>query len=282
MKNSSDKFDDFDPGRMHVWESQVLQGIEENLSSLHPLNNDWLVRCYSTVSSTMDVGHELLEDVSPGRPGLVLAKEQTKGRGRQGRSWESAATGFYATYCFAVPDNVQNIFSFPLVVACALAEMFESFGLKVCVKWPNDILSREGEKLSGILVELVQEKGFYYVLVGVGVNLLGEPKNLQSTSLFSLTGRQFSPPHIAVELSERLALSLARLEENGFIYFKENWLERAWHLNEKLTVHVSDELITGTFRGLNDLGHLLLEIDGEVKEISSGIVMGGGVNVADS
>lgn len=113
-----------------------------------------------TASSTQDEARRLLEAGEASLGHVVVADEQTAGRGRFGRSWVSPSGGLYAT--FLVPHAA----GITLLAGVAVARALERFGGAVGLKWPNDVLVG-GEKLAGILIETDGD----VALVGVGVNI---------------------------------------------------------------------------------------------------------------
>ena len=122
---------------------------------------------FDRVSSTQDVARKYAED---GREVVVVAEEQTGGRGRLGRKWFSPRGGLW----FSV---VLRRIETPVTLVClaaglAVAEAVEELtGLKPCLKWPNDVLIN-GRKVCGVLVEgkFTGEK-LSYLIVGVGLNV---------------------------------------------------------------------------------------------------------------
>ena len=117
---------------------------------------------FKKVGSTMDIAESFIRK---GKEGIIVAEEQSRGRGRYGRIWISPPGGLYLSWILKRekmnPDTINKIFSLTLI------ETFSSFGIRNCkIKFPNDIMI-EGRKIAGILVE---NKGDYFV-VGVGVNL---------------------------------------------------------------------------------------------------------------
>lgn len=123
------------------------------------------------VPSTMDVAHALGAAGAPGGT-LVLADEQTAGRGRHGRSWESArGKGIWLTLLERPADaSALDVLSLRLGIAAAAAlDPFASAPVRV--KWPNDLLV-DGRKLAGILVEARWREGSVdWVAVGMGLNV---------------------------------------------------------------------------------------------------------------
>jgi BirA family transcriptional regulator, biotin operon repressor / biotin---[acetyl-CoA-carboxylase] ligase len=127
---------------------------------------------YATIGSTNDRALELAADGEP-EGGLVLAEEQTSGRGRRDRSWHSGARlGIYASVILRprVPAPRAPLFTFTAAVAVASA-IREACGLEARIKWPNDVLVGP-RKIAGILGETRgSEPVIREMVVGMGVNV---------------------------------------------------------------------------------------------------------------
>src|SRR5687767_289106 len=123
----------------------------------------------------------------------IIAREQTRGRGRLDRSWHSARDA--GLYLSIVLRPRFELASWPLInLAAALAvhdAIFRTCDLKVDIKWPNDVCVRD-QKLCGILAETVETEIGLAAIVGIGINLRDEnfPAELKphATSLRSATG----------------------------------------------------------------------------------------------
>lgn len=103
----------------------------------------------------------------------VVADQQTMGRGRRGRSWESADEGnLYMSLLLRPVFDKESASMVTLVMALSVAKVItEMTGLEAKIKWPNDIVIR-GRKAVGILTELIlNEEGGYYLVCGVGINV---------------------------------------------------------------------------------------------------------------
>jgi BirA family biotin operon repressor/biotin-[acetyl-CoA-carboxylase] ligase len=212
-----------------------------------------------------------MKDIPRGNAGLVLAQSQEKGRGRQGRVWQESSTGFYGTFVFKSQAKLDNFFCLPLVVGLGISETLADLSCDTHIKWPNDLLSVGGRKICGILIEYVRDGDFNTFLVGIGINLQGEPSGeSRAVSIFTETGKIYSPTFVGARLGEKLFNFFGEVEESGFHPFRERWLSRTKGLDSPLSIHVGREIVTGIFRGVGPLGYLLLEINGEIKEISSG------------
>lgn len=129
------------------------------------------VELLATVSSTQDVAHELASRGAP-EGTLVLADEQTSGRGRQGRAWTSEpGAGIWLTL-IERPTDPASADVLSLRVGLAVARALDRFAMEpVRLKWPNDVYT-EGRKLAGVLAEARWRDGAVeWVAVGVGINL---------------------------------------------------------------------------------------------------------------
>jgi len=121
------------------------------------------------------------------------------------------------------------------------------------------------------LIELVKSKTHNSFLVGIGLNLQGEPSSQsRATSVFSETGRRYSAPSIASILSPKLNEAFGTVAKDGFKPFKDLWLSKTKGLNDRFSVHIGNEIVNGFFRGVSDLGYLQLEVNGEIRELPSG------------
>lgn len=107
---------------------------------------------------------------------VVIADEQTEGRGRLGREWVSPKGNLYCSILLPPfrEDNVTPVLS--LVAANAVYQAIVPFidpPTALSIKWPNDILI-DGKKVAGILLEATNLHGLSFVVVGVGINLVAE------------------------------------------------------------------------------------------------------------
>lgn len=105
---------------------------------------------------------------------MVQADEQTAGKGRKNRSWESPPGGLYFSICTGQGPLL------PLKGSIAVAEVLDELGVSPKLKWPNDVLV-EGKKVCGILVESLEKKA----VVGIGLNVESAPL-IDSTCLSDL------------------------------------------------------------------------------------------------
>lgn len=127
------------------------------------------------IKETDSTNEEIKRRATKGAPdGLwVVADKQTNGRGRRGRSWESADEGnLYMSLLLRPTFSKESASMVTLVMALSVASVIrEMTGLDAKIKWPNDIVIG-GKKAVGILTELTfDEQGSYYLVCGVGINV---------------------------------------------------------------------------------------------------------------
>lgn len=200
---------------------------------------------------------------------VVIAEEQTKGKGTKGRSWYSARKkGLYFSVILTPP--FPDISLLPLVAGLAVSEAILScLGIRAGLKWPNDVVW-EGEKLAGILCE----SGFLgnrvtYAILGVGLNVRHEkgdfPKEIRRQA-------------VSLELIKK-----EKIEEEAFLdcllQFLNRWygcflkgekrrILRAYQeksvlpLGEKIDLIMERKVLSGVYRGLDPQGGLILERNG--------------------
>jgi BirA family transcriptional regulator, biotin operon repressor / biotin---[acetyl-CoA-carboxylase] ligase len=139
------------------------------------------VELLESTTSTLDVAHRLAARGAPAGT-LVIANEQTAGRGRGGKSWQSApGAGLWLTL-IERPSDSSGLGVLSLRVGLAAAEALDRFAPEpIRLKWPNDLYIDQG-KLGGILVEARwREQAVEWVAIGLGVNVQA-PTNVETAA----------------------------------------------------------------------------------------------------
>lgn len=215
---------------------------------------------YSSVGSTQDVARREAEDGAP-EGTVVLADEQTAGRGRLGRSWASPpGQNLYLTLVLRPPLEVLKRLSIvaPLAVARAVAE---TAGLQAGIKWPNDVwIGRR--KLSGVLMESeVQGDQVRYCLPGIGVNVNMDVEAFPdlaaiATSLRRELGREVSREDVLASLLNHFEVLYEEARRGRPVL--EEWRARLITLGQQVTVRCGDQVEEGLAEDVDDEGRLLL------------------------
>ena len=135
---------------------------------------DYIYKHYESVASTNDIAKNLINEYCP-EGTIIFADEQTDGRGRLGRVWESKKGETISTSLVLYPTlSDEAISCITLVAALSVRLAIKRFaGLECKIKWPNDI-TISGKKICGILTERIFIDGKSAVILGIGVNVKNE------------------------------------------------------------------------------------------------------------
>lgn len=214
----------------------------------------------------------------------IVARQQSAGRGRRGREWESETGNLFATLLTLTAKPPAEAAQVTFVAALAVVDLFDAFALPGCVsiKWPNDVMLA-GDKASGILIESgVHATGSLWLAVGIGVNLARAPEGTErpATSLADHLRSDIAyPPAIdaaATVLAEAFAVWQARWESLGFQPILDAWTTRTNGLDGPCVARLGHETVTGVADGVEPDGALRLRTaDGQLRLISAGDVFFG-------
>ncbi|MEW6771172.1 MAG: biotin--[acetyl-CoA-carboxylase] ligase [Bacillota bacterium] len=234
-------------------------------------------RYHPVTSSTNDRAKELAQSGAP-EGTVVVAEQQTGGRGRRGRSWHSPPGGLWFSLLLRPDVPPAETQTLPLLLSVAVVRGIEEhLGLQPGLKWPNDILLG-GRKVGGILTEMSAEtEQVHHVVAGIGlnVNITSFPPELETTatSLRIQSGGEVSRARL-------LGVLLAVIEEDyrrwcraGFAPFHAAYQERCSFLGKEVVVVAAGEVLTGLAAGVDAAGRLLLSVPGGgIKRLSGGEV----------
>lgn len=207
---------------------------------------------------------------------VLLARRQTAGRGRRGRSWLSPpGQGLTFSCGWNLPDSVQSPAGLSLAAGLAVAEALESLGTQgLRLKWPNDLLA-DGAKLGGILIELTSgQQRARRAIIGIGINLRAPAEGLPpgATSLH----QHVEPiPADAAVLACILLRLHARLQDfavGGFTALRADWQKRDAFNGRMVRITGEAAEQVGRCEGVDDDGALLLYGPAGTQRILSGDV----------
>ncbi|HEX6922433.1 MAG TPA: biotin--[acetyl-CoA-carboxylase] ligase [Bacillales bacterium] len=230
-----------------------------------------------SVSSTQEIAHKLARE-GAGEGTIVVADEQTVGRGRLGRPWHSPkGTGIWASLILKPHIPPQQAPQLTLLAAVGVVKgIRQATGLECDIKWPNDILVH-GKKLVGILTELQADPDqVNSVIVGMGMNVNVEesdfPADLQriATSIRIEAGREIDRAELLRHILKQTELLYKDYLQEGFRFVKLLWESHAVSLGNIIQARTLRGTIVGRAMGLSDQGFLILEDEsGKRHEISS-------------
>src|SRR5262245_481937 len=234
-----------------------------------------VLRFESLPSTNTELARMATEGAAEGL--VILADEQTAGRGRLQRAWSSPkGAGLYFSILLrpAIPVDQWPLITFAAALAAGDA-LREAAGVQTDIKWPNDLLSGE-RKICGILAEAIDTPAGRAVILGIGINLTQNafPPELANvaTSVSESTGRPPDREQILAALSDALSDWYSRLSDPGQIV--DAWSNRSSYAIGKLVqVSNGDDVWQGTTSGVEPDGALRLRTtSGEIKLVRAGDV----------
>ena len=247
-----------------------------------PLN--WSIATEQSATSTSDLAKRAAANGAPSGQAF-LAIEQTAGRGRYGRHWDSQKGGMYLSVLLRPSVPVDQWFALSFAASLAVLEAVRSQLAthlssaempQTGLKWPNDVIVAGG-KISGILLE-VEGKA---LIVGSGVNIgpVGQvgSQNIAPIALADIwpdgAGDLPQPYDFATAYLDRLAFWYGRFRQSGFGPIRDAWLENALFLGQHVAVQCDAKVLSGVFHDLGmDGTMLLLDDSGQTHHISTGDV----------
>ena len=248
------------------------------------LGTSWLARSYHHYRQIGSTNDEALILAAKGAEHgtVVVAEEQTKGRGRLQRSWFSpAGCGIYLSMILRTPLPIQEAPQSSMVAGLALVKVLqENYGLQAAIKWPNDVLIR-GKKLVGILADMQSDQDYTrFVVIGMGINVnhrqsdLTGPFRYPATSLAIELGSPVKRRDLLLNVIHRLETEYDRFLKNGFGAMLTEFERASAILGKQLRIQSGKEEFSGMALGFTREGALrLLKGDGKEEVIWVGDVL---------
>lgn len=233
---------------------------------------------FQSIGSTNDKAKELAGDSEEGT--VIVAEEQTSGRGRLGRSWSSRGRkGIYASVILKPDMEPANAAKLTLLGAAAVALALADCGIEALIKWPNDIII-DGKKAAGILTEMSSELGIVnHIILGIGINVNQSVEEIppelidKATSLKAASGKPIQRKHL-------IALVLNRLDEL-YVQFKETGdMDHALDICRERSAVIGKDIIviqgrkqrSGHAVSINHDGELMVRFEEGLEQVISGEV----------
>lgn len=261
------------PGGLDLLDQEsIREALSETVSGLIPA-----IDVFEKVDSTNEVALSRARR-APSHRTVILAEQQTAGRGRRGRPWVSPyGSNLYFSLIWEFDGGASVIEGLSLAVGVTLCQALTSAGVRnLGLKWPNDLVV-QGEKAGGILIELNGDlSGRCQTIIGVGLNI-GMPQaaadaidqpwvDLRSCGL-AIPGRN----KVAAVVLDTLVRGLEVFERYGLPAFLASWRELDVLRDQVVTVAIGDSHVEGVAAGISDDGALLLRLaDGTLATFKGG------------
>ena len=194
---------------------------------------------------------------------IIIAKEQTGGRGTKGRSFVSARGGVYLSALTFYEDfKAKNAFTLMANAAVAVCETLRFYGLAPVIKWANDIYVND-KKICGILIENVfSGENISSSIVGIGLNVVNPlPNELENiaTTMQRVTGENYDVEEVTSRLISEL-LTKRSMQE---------YISNIGYMGKEVTLYIGNERVHGRLVSVDEQGGLLVEIQGERRRLTS-------------
>lgn len=211
---------------------------------------------FTKIESTNDFARSLITKHKIFK-GIVIADEQTQGRGRYGNKWNSPKGNLYFTIFF--PILKSNLKKIQFLAQLQIRNIIKNYNIKnVTLKWPNDLYINN-KKVCGILQESIV-LGKLFLIIGVGINVKSSPmiKKYPTTYLNKETNKKI----ILKELVEKLKMAFeSNIIDKKYSFKKivKDWNKYAFNKNKFIDFKLNNKIYKGIFRGINNNGALILE-----------------------
>ncbi|MDD5633868.1 MAG: biotin--[acetyl-CoA-carboxylase] ligase [Candidatus Omnitrophica bacterium] len=234
------------------------------------------VHYYDVLGSTNTKAYELAEKGEE-EGAIVIAEEQTSGKGRLGRKWFSPKSGgIYLSVILRPRAEIDTLPVLSLAAGAAVAEAVnELFDLDAKIKWPNDVFVN-GKKIAGILAEIkAQPDKIDFLILGLGININSLEKELplEGTSLRVETGRDIDRLNFLKCLLSHLDKNYNEFKLNGFVSLRTECKRLSMLLDKDVKVNILNKVIEGKAVDIDEKGALMVEgKNGKKHRIFSGDV----------
>lgn len=231
-----------------------------------------LGRASSTNALARRAIDESIENELAVPPSLVIAEEQTAGRGRGANRWESRRGGIYAT--LMLRRKREDIAVLPMEIAVMVARFLRTvYGIDATIKWPNDI-QVSGSKIAGILIEAKSSGEEVYLMIGIGLNVQPlDTTSLKATSIVEASDRPATVDDAIIHFIQSLDSSLFSCPSNEETMTQ--WREWSAHREgDSISAQIGEQRVEGSWAGIDERGHARLRrADGSILEIASGEIL---------
>lgn len=246
------------------------------------LNTEFIgkkIYAFGQLGSTNDFAKKLAQE-GEGEGTLILADQQTKGRGRFGRGWESPpGQGLWFSIILRPNISPEKVGLNSLLAGVSIAQAVERISkLRLKLKWPNDLLIHS-KKFCGVLIESEIENNnqIAYLILGVGINV-GQTKTdfskeirAHATSLAIESKEHIDRIDLLVEILHIFEKNYLTFKKGKFSFIFREWTKRCPYFKKKILIKQNGKIWEGIFENLDEGGRLLLRLsNGEIKPIHVG------------
>ena len=207
---------------------------------------------------------------------VLVAEEQTNGRGRNGHTWFSSARKSLTFSILSSLDEIDiNKGMVPIAIGLCICESInESIENEASIKWPNDILI-EGKKVCGVLCETKMINRTEYISIGIGININQLSGDFPLSLVDNVTSLAIAGGAV-VRREKFLAVLINNIEtmlsKRSPADLKALWRAYCDHSNKSVVFNSHNRRIAGEFAGISNNGEALVMTGGRLETVSSGVI----------
>ncbi|OAB44309.1 bifunctional biotin--[acetyl-CoA-carboxylase] synthetase/biotin operon repressor [Paenibacillus glacialis] len=255
----------------------------DKLTLTNALNTVVMGSNLEIIKSTVSTQEEARQRAELGAPegSVIIAEEQTSGKGRLGRKWFSPyGKGIWMSLILRPQQSLEYTSQLTLLTGVAVCRAIrKTTGLQAGIKWPNDILL-DHRKICGILLEsTIEDKVVRYCIAGIGisvnVDLEEYPEELRdiATSLKIVSGSSVDRTVLIAAVLDEFETMYQLYNQEGFLPIASLWEALSVTINQEVVCHTPEGLKEGIAVGLDPSGALLVDMGmGDIVPVISGDV----------
>lgn len=233
---------------------------------------------YDSIDSTNTEAKNLAEK-NADEGWLVIAEEQTRGKGRIGRTWQSPKkTGIWMSLVLRPNVEPREVPQLTQLAAAAIVKALTKFDIEAKIKWPNDLIIN-GKKICGILTEMAGSiEQLNYIIIGMGINVnqiledFDEELREKASSIYIESGKKINRQALVGEILNSIEFYYNEFLAHNHKAYLDVCREESILINKTVRVINNKKEKKGKALGIDDSGALLVEIDGKIEKIISGEV----------
>jgi BirA family biotin operon repressor/biotin-[acetyl-CoA-carboxylase] ligase len=215
----------------------------------------------NTVDSTNNYFANLLKTEELINGTVILADEQTKGKGQRGSIWVSEPFKNLIMSLFLKHDNlsVNRQFVLSQMISNGIISFLKELNIEAKIKWPNDIVV-SNSKIAGILIENQLEGcKIKHSIIGIGLNVnQTEFLDFNATSLKLLSNKNFNIKEISFQLIEHLNLEYVKFKNKNYEQIQSDYIKNLWLYQIETNFEDKNGIFKAKIIGIDENGRLIL------------------------
>jgi len=205
----------------------------------------------------------------------MIADQQTAGIGRRGNTWHSPKGNIYLSFLMNYNLSLKDHFIFSAFTANSIIEFLNRYiSEEINIKWPNDI-NINGNKIAGIMTEIVKQNNIKYIVIGVGINISTSPKisNYQTCCLKDYSVK-IKHESVLLDMIESYFIEYKMIKNKNYKLILSKFKNKMDLLGSNIKILLPNGDVSRVLlKNLNYDGSLLVEEDGKEKNIFSGRII---------